>query len=308
MPLIASKRYAFLHPGISAEDVGPFFSAKMSPMDENRRGYHLKAPGHSDGGAPRHLPGRGSFPRVDDHLVEPEVTRDEVVGGQRIVAHPANPPHAKQHTRLDYVILAHVAPGYTAATDLLTRHDAESDFATDTCVYKEDVDPTTGERHLEEIAFEVVSEQNERLVSEKAQRMQRRGVRRIFSIWVKDQRVCEWSPESQSWRPLGPDSRIEAPCLVTPINPAALLDAMKADDAVVEALAAKGSPALQEREAVAEAKGAARAILGVLETRGIPLNETQRQEILGCQDLDRLSRWLPRAVVASSADEVMSEP
>src|SRR5215475_11566057 len=148
----------------------------MSAMDENRRGYDLKAPGRSGGSSPMRLPGRGPFPRVDDHLVEPEVTRDEIIGGRRIVASPANPPHANQHTRLDYVLLAHAAPGYTAATDLLTRHDVESDFATDTCVYKDEVDPATGTRYLEEIAFEVVSEQNEGVVTEKACRMRRRGV------------------------------------------------------------------------------------------------------------------------------------
>jgi hypothetical protein len=305
----------------------------MSAMDENRRGYDLKAPGRSGGGAPRHLPGRGGpFPRVDDHLVEPEVTRDEIVGGHRIVAMPANPPHAKQHSMLGYVIQAHVAPGYTALVDLLTRFDEESDFATDACIYKDGVDPATGARYLEEIAFEVVSEQSERLVTEKARRMHRRGVRRIFSIWVKTHRLCEWSPESESWRRLGLDARIEDSCLVTPLQVAALLDAAKADYAVVEALAAKGSPAIRERDATMKATGraegrvvgraeglaegraegqvagVAQSVLKVLEARGIPLHETQRQEILDCQDLDRLSRWLRRAVVASSAVEVLSEP
>src|SRR3982751_6013613 len=221
----------------------------MPAMDENRRGYDLKAPGRSDGRAPRHLPGRGGpFPRVDDHLVEPEVTRDEIIGGHLVVASPANAPHAKQHTRLDYVLLAHVASGYTAATDLLTRHDIESDFATDTCVFKEGVDPATGARYLEEIAFEVVSEQNEGVVTEKARQMRRRGVRRIFAVWVKTHRVCEWSPESESWLLLAADARIEDPCLVTPLQVAALLDAAKADSAVIEALAAKDSPAIRERD------------------------------------------------------------
>jgi hypothetical protein len=95
---------------------------------------------------------------------------------------------------------------------------------------------------------------------------------------------------------------------VAPLRVAALLDAAAADDAVVEALAAKGNPALQKLEAAAEARGTARAILGVLEARGIPMSEAQRQEILGCQDLDRLGRWLRRAALASSAGEVTSEP
>src|SRR3954469_14359566 len=123
---------------------GPFFSAKMSAMDENRRGYDLKAPGRSDGGAPRHLPGHGPFPRVDDHLVEPEVTRDEIIGGHRIVAFPAHPPHADQQNELDFVLRTQVALGYRAAADLLTRFDEESDFASDACIYKVGVDPATG--------------------------------------------------------------------------------------------------------------------------------------------------------------------
>lgn len=261
--------------------------------------------------SPLRLPGRGSFPRVDDHLVEPEVTRDEIIGGQRVVASPAKRPHARQHTRLDYLIQAHVPPGYEAATDLLTRHDEESDFATDTCVYKDGLDPETGTRYLEEIAFEVVSKQNEKYVTEKARRMHRRGVRRTFTVWVKNQRVCEWSPESESWRLLDPDSWIEDPCLVAPLSVAALLDVAMADDAVVKALAAKGNPEIRRREAAAEARGraggVAEAILKILEARGMDVSPGQRQEILSCQDADRLDRWLRRAAVASSAGEVNSE-
>ena len=254
------------------------------------------------------LPGRGSFPGVDDHLVVPELTRDEIIGGRRMVAFPAQPPHATLHSDLDYVLRAHVAPGFRTAADLLTRHDEESDFATDVCVFKEGVDPATGTRYLEEIAFEVVSEQTERNVAEKAVRMHHRGVRRIFAVAVKGQRVCEWSPESQSWCPLDMSSRIEDPCLVAPLSVAALLDAAAADNAVVEALAAKGNPAIRKREAAAEARGIAEAILKILETRGIAVSTPLRQEILDCHDLDRLDRWLRRATLASSTDEITSEP
>ncbi|MFL6235224.1 MAG: Uma2 family endonuclease [Thermoanaerobaculia bacterium] len=280
-------------------------------MDENRRGYDLKAPGHAGGGSSMRLPGRGPFPRVDDHLVEPEVTRDEIIGGHRVVALPANPPHANQQSRLDYVLQAQVAPGYIASADLLTRYDQESDFASDACIYKDGVDPATGTRYLEEIVFEVVSEQNQGWVTEKARRMHRRGVRRIFAVWVKTHRVCEWSPESESWHLLEPGARIEDPCLVTPLVVAALLDAARADHAVVEALAARDSPAIRGRDAAAKAEGKAEgraeSILRVLEARGIPVREAQRQEILACRDLGRLDRWLSRAVLASSAGEIISE-
>jgi hypothetical protein len=255
--------------------------------------------------------------RVDDHLVEPEITRDEIIGGRRMVAPPAEPPHATKKVDLRFVLRAHVAPGYRAAADLLTRHDQISDFATDVCIYKDGVDPDTGARHLEEIAFEIVSEQNERVVTEKAVRMHRRGVRRIFSVWVKgDQRVCAWASEGNRWLPLDRASSIEDPCFVRPLSVAALLDATAADNAVVEALSIKGNPALQELEAAARSEGWAEgrsarkadAILMVLEARGVAVSPSQRQEILGCSDSDRLDRWLRRAALASSADEVASEP
>lgn len=96
---------------------------------------------------------------------------------------------------------------------------------------------------------------------------------------------------------------------------AAAVDAAKADYAVVEALAAKGSPAIRERDATVRAEGRiegraagiAESVLNALEALGIPVSEAQRQEILGCQDLDRLSRCLSRAALASSADEVTAE-
>jgi predicted transposase YdaD len=88
-----------------------------------------------------------------------------------------------------------------------------------------------------------------------------------------------------------------------------------ADSAVVGALAAKNSPAIQERDAAAKAEGKAeglaegkaQAILQVLEARGIRVSEAQRQEVLRCHDLDFLDRWLLRAALASSAGELTAE-
>jgi Putative restriction endonuclease len=273
-------------------------------MGEDRPGYSLKAPGAS--GRSLHLPGRGPFPPVDEHLVEPEVTRDEIIGGRRVVAFPAEAPHADQHDRLQYVLHAHVAPGYVASVDLLTRFDQNSDFASDACVRREGVDPQTGRRHLEELAFEVVSEQREKKVSEKVPRMHRRGVRRIFAIFIKNRQVCEWSADGLgSWRPLVATSEIEDPCLAKPLGVAALLDAAAADDAVIQALAAKDNPELRRMKAAAEAQGIAKSILRVLETRGVAVSPDQRQEILGCADLDRLNRWLDQAILATAADEIL---
>ena len=297
----------------------------MAAMDEKRSGYSLKAPGSS--GASMHLPGRGSFPRVDNHLVSPEISRDEIIDGRRVVAFPAEFPHATQHGDLHYVLRAHVAAGYRGAVDLLTRQGEKSDFASDACVYRDGIDPATGARYLEEIAFEVVAEQSERDVTEKAIGMYRRGVRRIFAVFVKGPRFGEWSPETQSWRPLGVDSWIEDRCLVKPLAVAALLDAALADNAVAEALIAKGNPTILNREAAAEARGEekgkalgwaegkaagraemmAESIVKILEARGVAVSPAQREEILSCSDLDQLDHWWSRAASASSTGELTSE-
>lgn len=274
-------------------------------MDESHTRTASKASGHSGSGSMR-LPGCNEpFPRVDDHLVEPEVTRDEIIGGRRVVAFPALEPHAGQQSDLNYVLRAHVSPGYLTAAKLLTRLSQDSDFASDTCIYRKGIEPQTGQRHLEEIVFAVISEQSEQIVPEKAAVWHRRGVRRIFAVFVEGpRRVCEWSAESQSWTTLDGDTQIEDHCLVKPLPVAALLDAEVADNAVVQALAVKGNPALRRREAAAKAEWVARSILKVLEARGVVVSEAQREEILRCHDRERLDRWLARAALASSFGEI----
>lgn len=236
----------------------------------------------------------------------PEVTRDEIIGGRLVIPAPAEEAEAAQHGNLGFVLRAHVAPGYCAPLDLLTRFAEESDFATAACVLKDGVDPATGTRHLEELAFEILTDQNELDVTEKAFWMHRRGVRRTFALMLKGWQVCEWSPESRSWRPVE-DSSIIDRCLAVPLPVAALLDPAAADAAVIEALFAKGNPVLQKMKTAAKAEGRAESILKVVAARGITVSEAQRQETLLCRDLERLDRWLSRAAVASSADEVFAE-
>ena len=161
-----------------------------------------------------------------------------------------------KHTDLDYVLRAHVAPGYRAAADLLTRHDEDSDFASDACVLKEGVDPATGRRYLEEIAFEVVSEQNERDVTEKAVadapprraadlRGLRQGPRGSASGPRRAGAGARWMPARGSripawWRRWPWRLCSMPPWPTTPWS---------------EALVAKGNPVIRKREAAAEARG-----------------------------------------------------
>lgn len=204
------------------------------------------APPPSGSAVALRLPAAREAPALDEHVVTPETTRDQLVRGRKVVAMPSLPPHGDRHFKLDYVIGAHVKEGYVGSTDLLTRVGKKSDFATDTCVRREGVNPATNERYLEELAFEVVNEQSMRDITEQAEDLTERGVRRVVAIFVKKGRVCEWSPRTGAWVPLDPDAPFADPTLARPLRVRELLDAAEADNAVVRALAEKKNPVLLE--------------------------------------------------------------
>ncbi len=283
-------------------------------MDENNPKYRMQAPGAADFAPAWRLPERG-FPRVDDHRRDIDFRREEMIGGRRIEAMPAGRDHGVQQVRLDRVIDSYVAEGYEAASDLKTRFDEESDFASDTAILKKGVDPQTGTRHLEKVAFEIVSKQRRALVTEKTQRMIRRGVERVFAIFVKKGEVAEWSTAEKQWVTLHPSSSIEDDRLVAPIPVKALLNVPAADNAVASALVAKGNPVIQEIEsrskaegkAEGEVRGQAVSILKILEARGIAPGEALREQILETTDPDVLDRWIARVALVSSADALLDE-
>lgn len=227
------------------------------------------------------------MPRVDDHLVEPETSREEMVRGQRIYAAPAKPPHAERHAELDYVIRAYAAPGYIAASDLLTRVGPRSDFATDTSLRRVGIDPATQTRYLEELAFEVVSEQSLRQITVRAEDLSNRGVRRLIAIFVKQGTVREWSREQGEWVTLPIEGVLEDPTLVGPVPIRALLDAVAADNAVIDALDSKGNPRFvqiktAEREEGLEAgrkQGLEAAIAVACQLLEIPFGPAERAQL-----------------------------
>ncbi len=55
-------------------------------------------------------------------------------------------------------------------------------------------------------------------------------------------------------------------------------------------------------------EGTARALLTVLQVRGIAVPEAVRERILAHKDLERLERWLEKAAVAVSVADVIDEP
>jgi hypothetical protein len=278
---------------------------------------------------------RDRFPSLDDRLAQPE-TPEEVVRGERYATMGSLDPHADQHFRLDYVLAAHVTEDYVGATDLLTRSATDSDFASDTCIRKTGTDPVTGTRWLEEMAFEIANEQPLSKVSAKAEDLCRRGVRRIFAIFVKTGEVKEWSARTMEWQALSGDSTIEDErCLRKALPVKAVLNAVEADRAVARALVEKRNPVLVDLEAKSKADGYEQGlkegkkeglkegkkeglkegrvealtemILTTLSERGLPVSEVVRSRIQTCTDLDTLNRWFIRSLRVSSAEEAVAD-
>jgi hypothetical protein len=180
-------------------------------------------------GAKRHAtpPSSRRWPRLDDHLVKPE-SGEEMVRGQRIMVAGANPPHADTQAGIAAMITGRMRQGYTLSTELLTRFNERSNFATDVCVRKDGIDPSTDERHLEELAFEVISEQRMSYMTERAEDLAARGVRRIIGVFLKKECVGEWCSKERTWRWLALDSVLDDPCLASPIPVKTLLQATSA--------------------------------------------------------------------------------
>ena len=287
----------------------------------------MLAPGHASASA-LHCPNvDGPFPRVDDHIVEPE-TRQEMLRGVLMEVQPANPPHAERQVDLAYVIRAHVAPGYIGADDLLTRFSHQSNFATDVCLRKEGIDPDTGARYLEELAFEIVSEQSMRHITMRAEDIVNRGVRRLIALFIKKGRVAEWSREHDSFEDLPLDGMLEDRTLTRPIPIRALLEASIADETVARGLLEKGVPVLVQRQRDARNEGlyAGRkeglytgrqegrqegrrqglhdALILTLAARGLHPDDRQAAALQACADEAKLARWLLLASQIESIEEL----
>ncbi len=184
------------------------------------------------------------MPGIDERLARPE-EGEEYVDGERIgwQAMAGEPAHADPQCRLAYVVSACVGDGYIAATELLTRADKDSDFATDVCVRRGGIDPPTNERYPEELSFEVANAQTLARLEKRAKKLVARGVRRVFGILVREGRVLEWARTSGfKDRPM--HGQISDRTFKKPLRVRAILDAAAADRLVAEALWEKREPYL----------------------------------------------------------------
>ena len=153
---------------------------------------------------------------------------------------------------------ATVELNYVASSELLTRVSDDNDFATDVCIRKAGKD-AQGHRYLEELSFEIKHTQSESDIKKRARYLTRRGVRRVFAVYVRVKKqdgeeqviagpIKEWSPAKDDWNELADNAVIEDRCLRRPVAVRALFDAFEADNAVALALIDKKNPVLLKRE------------------------------------------------------------
>ena len=299
----------------------------------------LLAPGALSSSVGVYAPGRHDrrpeLPAVDERLVAPEA-HAEIVGGVVYQMMGANPPHATQHLQIARIFGDCLAPGYEAAVDMLTRATKKTDAAPDVSVFPEGPDVVTGGRKLEEIAFEVLDTETLDHVTRKTRRLARRGVRRIFALRVTDHAVFEWQHARREWEELAAESEIRDRCFVVPIPVRAFVRRVLAHETVARALLATGNPVIIAAVNAAreqglrdgrteglrdgrteglrdghaeglrdgELKRARASVLLVLTARGMVPTDAQRERTESCTDLDTLTTWLERAVVAASPDGV----
>lgn len=62
-----------------------------------------------------------------------------------------------------------------------------------------------------------------------------------------------------------------------------------------------------EGRAEGKAEGEAEALVAVLAARGLTLPEDLATRVRACRDLEQLERWVRRAAVATSIDEVFRD-
>lgn len=253
------------------------------------------------------------LPAVDDRLA-PAETRYEVDDGKLVYVSPADIPHGSCHANLASLVLAHVAPEYMVAADLLTRTSLTHDIAPDVSVLPRAPHPLTGGRQLEALAFEVVSQTRMARATRRAGQLSNRGVR-VFAIDVKRALVLEWSREREDWAPLDPGEVIADPALAIPLPVAVLVRTVRLEQGsnsdVAQALVARGEPVITaltaQVRADALAEGHARALLKLLELRGSRPAPEEHARILAERDLERLDRWSARALTCAAVAEIFDD-
>lgn len=137
-----------------------------------------------------------------------------------------------------------------------------------------------------------------------------RGVRRVFVIDLPTERVVEWEPIRGRWIDLDPTGYIPDAALEVPLPVHAMLHRAKADDHVAQALLLKRNPVFEavrvEDRVEGEARDKARALLRVLEARGLPIAIDESGRILAERNAHQLDRWIAGAIRCASMAELLA--
>ena len=247
----------------------------------------------------------------DDRIVA-EGKPFEIIDGRLVVVPPSGEPHGNRQIAVGALITAHLASGWRAATEMLTRVAHDSDFAAGVAIYREGK-TADGARHMEEIAIEIKSSQSWSDLRRRAELLTRAGVRILLVVDVVKQRAHRWNTATERFDDLDPDTLIDDEAFVTPVPVRAMLDEARVDAANLDAMRAKGLPELAqsidaargEGEAQGLARGKAESVVSVLAARRLDISDEERDQILSCTDLCRLDRWLTAAVVVGSVAELL---
>lgn len=170
--------------------------------------------------------------------------------------------------------------------------------------------------------------QREAELEDKIRDMLAGGTRFLWVVRLRGERHVEVHTPDAPMRIARPGEELEAPgVLANPIRVEALWSREAAHEhtlrnllqrkgyADLDEVLAEGKiegkiEGMTEGEAIGraegETQGKASALLLVLDTRGLPVSEAQRERILTCRDSATLDRWTRAAVTSASTDEALA--
>jgi len=249
------------------------------------------------------------LPAVDERLVAPGCGY-EIEDGEIVRWEHADEVEGVIRCSLGALLHAHRAIGREAGVNLLTRVTERDDLASHACVWPSALDPVTGGRQIEDLAFYVLSTERLARAGRRAGKLAARGVRRVFALDVAKQRAFEWSRELGTWVLLPPTTAIGDPSLAVALPVEALFDDKAAQLATVRAFRAKRDPEfLAEREA-GYAEGLklerARLLRDQLVLRFGALAPELEARVANAP-ADALARYLERILTATTAAGVFDE-
>jgi hypothetical protein len=133
------------------------------------------------------------------------------------------------------------------------------------------------------------------------------GTRFVWVVRLVGPRRVEVYERDKPVATLGPGAELTAPgVLRNPVPVEALYDRRTAHRLTLRNLLQReGYDSLEAVRDEGQAGGRAAALLTVLDARGLPVIEQERERILACRDAAQLDEWLRRAISASAVADIL---